>query len=576
MKEFVKMVLATITALIVLVMFVFFVMTGLVATQLAGGKTEVKDGTWLVMDIYGDIPSYNPPDDIMAAIFGRDYETLDRMLSNLDKAAIDDRIEGVLLKISASNSLGSASYEELRGKIRKAQDAGKKVYAYSDNLNRPTLFLASACDSIFVPLGMDMTLTGMGGTLMYWKGLLEKLDIHPNIHRIAEYKSAAEPVLRKDMSPEAREMYGWLLDDLWGAQTAAIAEGRGMSEAELTSLMERAMFTAPEAKEAGIVDDIRYWSDLLGSLKDDEEEKLPTITSGKYAEVSPASLGKKGKKKIAVVHAQGMIGGRTSRIDPMLGLVMGHESVSQDLRRVRKDDNIAAVVFRISSNGGESLASDLISHEVELLADEKPVVSSMVDVAASGGYMIAYRATKIVADPMTITGSIGSINGKMNVAGVYNKVGITFDRVSKGPNAFLWSEFSDFTPEQRKLVESNHWNGFNLWLEDVSEKRGIELPKLKKLAMGRVWTGRQAVDNGLIDSAGGLEDAITAAKELAGIPADEEVTIVNYPRKRSLFEMITSGDAPKVALRWCLYRFIHEDLAASMKMLMENPAVATP
>lgn len=575
MKEYVKMVLASLTAVILLFMFFVTVIGIGVGVELAG-KPELKDNSWLVLDIYGDIPAYNPPDDIMAEIFGGDCETLNRMLANLDKALADDRIKGVLIKVSAHNSLGPASYEELRGKVEQLREAGKKVYAYSDQLNRSSLFLASACDSIFVPLGTDIMLTGMGGTMMYVRGLLEKLDIHPNIHRIDEYKSAAEPVLRNDMSPETREMYGWLLEDLWDVQVGTIAEDRGMTLEEITGLMERALFTAPEALEAGLVDDIMYWSDLLDMLKDEDSDKLPVVSSNRYAGIDPGSLGLKGKKKIAVIHAQGSIGGRTNRVDPMLGLVMGHESLAAELKRAREDDDIAAVVFRISSGGGESLTGDLISHEVERLAQEKPVVASMIDVAASGGYMIAYRATKVVADPTTITGSIGSINGKMNVAGMYNKVGITFDRISKGPNSFLWSGFSDFTPEQRKLVEDNHWKGFYIWLEDVSEKRGIELKDLEKLSMGRVWTGRQAVANGLVDETGGLGRAIEMAKELAEIPADENVSIVDLPRKKGLLEMIAGGGAGRAALRWVLYRFIREDLAASIKLLTENTYVTIP
>lgn len=575
MKDFVKMVLAALTAVALLGMLAVLIIGAAVGLQMAD-KPDIKDGTWLVLDIYGEILPYNPPDDIMSEIFGRDYETLNRLLVNLDKAAVDDRIKGVLFKISANNSLGRASHEELRGKIETLQEAGKPVYAYSDHLTRGALYLASACDSIFIPVSTDVTFTGLGGTLMYVRGLLDKLDIHPNIHRIDEYKSAAEPVLRDDMSPEVREMYDWMLDDLWDVQVGTIAEDRGMTLDELTALMERALFTAPEAKEAGLVDEVAYWSDLLESLKEEDQEKPLTVSSSKYAEIEPQSLGLKGKKKIAVIHAQGSIGGRRNRIDPIIGLVMGHESLAADLRRAREDEDVVAVVFRISSGGGESLASDLISHEVERLAAEKPVVASMVDVAASGGYSIAYRATKILADPMTITGSIGSINGKFNVAGMYNKVGITFDRIWKGPNTFLWSEFSDFTDEQRQLVEDNHWKGFYIWLEDIAERRGIELKELEKLAMGRVWTGRQAVENGLVDEIGGLERAVDLAKELAEVPADEKVTIIDLPRKKGLLEMITGGGMDKAAIRWILYRFIREDLAASIKMLVENAYVTVP
>jgi len=564
MKDFIKMFFASLLSVVFIVFFIAAI-AGIQSTQ----KPKVADGSYLVIDIYGEILPYNPPDDIMTEIFGGDVETLQRILTNLEKASVDDRIKGVIIKVSSNNSLGGGSIEEIRKAIKKVRDSGKKVYAFSDNMNRGAVFLASACDSIFMPRTSEVTFVGYGGTLMYFRGLLEKLDIHPNIHRIAEYKSAAEPFLREDMSPETREMYTWMIDDLWDLQSQAISDDRSIPREELIDLMQFALFTAEQSKEAGFIDDIRYWDEVDSLLRDEDEDKLLTVSQSEYAEVERSSL-IKGKKTIAVVHAFGMIGGRSSKTDPMWGMVMGHESVGRDLRGVGKNEDIAAVVFRVESNGGEALASDLIGHEVEVLGRKKPVVASMIDVAASGGYAVAYRADRILANPMTITGSIGSINGKMNVAGMYEKVGITFDRISKGPNAFLWSEFKDFDAEQRARVEDNHWEGFNIWLEDIARARDMPIEELKELAMGRVWTGRQAVDNRLVDEAGGLERAIEIAKELADIPADEEVTIVHYPKKKGLLDMVLGGSASKSALRWVLYKFIREDLAESIQLLVNN------
>ena len=384
-------------------------------------------------------------------------------------------------------------------------------------------------------------------------------------------------VLREDMSPEAREMINWIYDDLWDVQLETLSEERGIPREKLVELMDYALFIAHEARDAGLIHAVRYWDQIEAALKDEDDDELRTVSQSTYAKIDPGSLGLKGKKKIAVVHAHGTIGGRESRVDPMLGIMMGHASLRRELNRVRNDDDISAVVFRVASPGGEALASDLISREVELLAQTKPVVVSMIDVAASGGYSIAYRATRIVADPTTITGSIGSISGKFNMVGFYNKLGITYDFAAKGPNGFLWNPYQNFTPEQRKRFEENHWQGFNLWLEDIAEKREIEVEALKKLAMGRVWTGRQALDNGLIDEIGGLARAIELAKELAEVPAEDGVTILHYPKKKGVMELLSGGGGgPQAALRWVLYRFIRHDLAQSLETLARVSTVPTP
>jgi protease-4 len=222
----------------------------------------------------------------------------------------------------------------------------------------------------------------------------------------------------------------------------------------------------------------------------------------------------------------------------------------------------------VESPGGEGLASDLIGHQVEVTAQELPVVVSMVDVAASGGYHVSYRATKIVADPLTVTGSIGSISGKFNVKELHSKLGITHDFVVKGPSALFWSDQRNFTDEEWDRFTEHHWETFNDWLRDVAEHRELSFEEAEMLAHGRVWTGRQALENGLVDEVGGLDRAIEVARELAEIPEDEKVTIVHYPERKGLLETILSGDLSfTTAVRWGIYRIIREDLAETWEML---------
>jgi protease-4 len=310
---------------------------------------------------------------------------------------------------------------------------------------------------------------------------------------------------------------------------------------------------------------VRYWDELELGLGHGDE--LETVTSDDYADVSRASVGLKGKKRIAVVHAYGMIGGRRSRIDPSLGVLMGHETVVHDLRAAADDDRVEAIIFRVDSRGGDALTSELISREVGRIATDKPVIVSMGDVAASGGYAVSYRATSIVADSLTITGSIGSIYGKINMVGLWNKLGVTFDWVTEGPNALLWSGVTDFDSEQWKRIEDHHDQSFQRWLDNISAARDMPMDQLLPLTEGRVWTGRQAWENGLVDEVGGYSRAVEVAKEAAGIAADEDVTFLHYPRRRGLYDLITSGDAPLTMARWTIHRWFKEDVAETARLL---------
>ena len=566
MRVFWKCFFATILAFVVMA----FVIVGFVASK-GDTKKKIEDHSYLVVDLYGDIGEYDAPAGIMGEVIGGKPETLQRILGNLEKAAVDKKIDGVVFKISSSNGAGLAMLEEMRGAIKKVRAAGKKVFAYTDSMDRNSFYLAAACDSIYAPPPAYISFMGMGSGSLHVSGMLDKLGIKPNLSQIKEYKSAAEMVTRSDMSPEARENMEWLINERWDMMTKTIEEDRGLSGETIVELMSFALFTAPEAKTAGLVDRVLYWDELEDVLKGKEKE-LRTVSQARYALVKPEKLGLKGARKIAVVHASGMIGGRKSKVDPMLGVMMGHESVIAELRRAKKDKDVAAIVFRVDSPGGESLASDLIGHEVEVISKEKPVVVSMVDVAASGGYYISYEASKLVADPMTITGSIGSISAKFNLKGLYDKIGITLDFVEKGPNALFYSDYRDFTPEQWKRFEENHWAGFDMWLKDVAEHRKMTYEQVTKLALGRVWTGRQAKTNGLVDEVGGLDKAIEVAKGLAKIPADEKVTVVHYPKRRGLLQVLFDGEGGgmSAAANWIVYRFIKDDVAETWRMLSES------
>ena len=571
MKTFLRSFLASLLAYSLMLVLVLIVLA-----LISPSKSSIKDNSYLIVDIYGGIPEYNPPSSTLESLFGGEYETLNRMLENLEKARVDDRIKGVIFKISASSQMGYAKLQELRNSVKAVRAAGKKVYAYSDYLDRKTYYLASACDSIFMPETSSLLFTGFAATSQHIRGTLDKLGIRPNIHRIKEYKGAAEMITRKNMSEPVRTNRQWMLEEYWDQFAEALKAERDLNETAITRLMSRGIFTAPEAVAAKLIDNTLYWDELKDRLKDEKDENLATVSESRYAEESPKKFGFKGKKKIAVIHAQGTIGGRQNRIDPLFGIMMGHESVGAQLKKARENKNVAAVVLRIDSPGGESLTSHLIAHDVELTAKSKPVVVSMVDVAASGGYTIAYKANKLVADPLTVTGSIGSIAGKFNMKGFYDKIGLTHDHVTRGPMSLIFSDDRDFTTAERERFEQNHWTQYNQWLKDVADHRGLSFAEAEKLALGRVWSGRQAAANSLVDTLGGLNTAIEQAKQLAGIPGDEKVTVIHLPKKKGLLSTLFGHDGVQTVVSGLIYRWVQSDLAETQHLMDQSWEIMAP
>jgi protease-4 len=544
---------------------------------------KIDKGSWLALDLYGEVNEYDTPGGPLGAVMGGDALTLQDLLDNLGKAALDDRIAGVVFRISSSNNLGLAKVQELRRAVDKVQEAGKPVYAWADALDARSLWLAAGCDQVMMPAGGYMTFKGMHSQRMYVRAMLDKLGVVPHLHKIKDYKAAAEMIMNTGMSDAARANMQWIMDDVWEVVMADLARERGLTEEQILAAMAFAEFAPDEALEAGLIDEVVYMQELEDRLKNDGDDRLVTVNHGDYAKVSWEDAGLKTGETVAVVHAQGNIGGRENRIDPLMGVMMGHESIIRELQRCRYDDDVKAVVFRIDSGGGESLASDLMAHEVARLAEVKPVVVSMVDVAASGGYYIAYKGTKLMADPLTITGSIGSINGMFNMKGLYDRIGINKDGLAKGPMAELGTDMRDPTPEEWARHTEAHWTSFNAWLADVAQKRGLEFAKAETLAHGRTWTGRQAVENGLIDAVGNLDDAVALAVELAELDAAKAPKLVHLPQEPSLLASLMgkgggAADQPvAAALRSAVARALRLQVAETGAFLQNGAAnVVTP
>jgi len=555
MKSFFKIVLATFVAICL-----FIVLILIIISLATSDEPQIKRDSFLVIDYEDELYEYAPAGGIEAKILGAEPETLNRILINLKKAAVDKKIKGVIFRIHGAGG-GYGMLEEIRQAIKAFQVTEKKVYAFATTMSRKALFLASACDSIFMPPTGYFTFTGFNSERFYIKNMLEKIGLKVNLHKIKDYKSAAEMIQEEEMTSYTREMTQWMLDQIWDIYMEAVTTDRELTTQDVETAMRQAIFSVEEAREAKLIDEILYWDQLEARLKLPDDKKLRLVSQSDYAKIDPAALDLGGKQKIAVIHAQGIIGGRQSGANPVLGVMMGYQSVMNDLRRAQFDDDIAAVIFRVNSNGGDHLTSDLICRQVGVVAQEKPLVVSMVDVAASGGYTISYHANKLVANASTVTGSIGSITATFNAKELYHKLGITKDFITKGPDTFLNTDYRDLTNREWRIWSDNHQDSYQQWLADIAQRRQLTIRELEKLADGRVWTGRQAKANGLIDEIGGLERAIAIAKELAQIPAEEKVTLVHYPEAKSLAEMIlSSGETSQELIDWVLFDYIQNEI----------------
>ena len=559
---------AAVLALIV----VFGIVIGLVANKL-DDKTKIQDHSWLHLDLYGSLPEYDPPSGLAGAITGGETQTLQSVLTNLAMAANDERIDGVVLQLSGSNDAGRGKLEEIRRGVARVRATGKPVLAYADYIDLNVLYTAAACDSFFCPPSAYITIVGLDSSHPHLKKALEKLGIEPYVSAIKDYKSAAQIVTRDDLTPEAIANREWMLDEFMDLYLEGLTSGRGIDASGLEAIMTRAEFLSSEALSFGLVDGVMYWDELSARFMQEKDDTPRVVSGSRYAEEDPDDFDLGGKKKIAVIHAQGTIGGRTNGVNPLLGLMMGHETINGELKRALEDEDVAAIVLRIDSGGGESLASDLMGHMVEMVGREKPVVISMVDVAASGGYSMAYRANWIVANNMTVTGSIGSISAKFDLSELHDKLGINFSHVTKGPNARLMGEDRGFTDEEFKNFEARHNASFHVWVEGIAEYRNMTVEKVESLGQGRVWTGRQAVANGLTDEVGGFWEAVEAARRLAEIPADTQTGLWHLPEKQDLVATLLKGDSASLAQagRWLLYRSVREDLH-QVRQSMESGA----
>jgi len=491
---------------------------------------------------------------------------LHRIIERLDKAATDPRVKGVVLTIE-SPAIGRGRAEELRAAIGRIRKAGKPVAAHLIGGDPVHYMVAAACDTVAMPPAATLEITGVRTEVTFYKAMLDHLGVDAEILQVGEFKGAGEPLTRTSMSPQLRAQYEQFVGDLYEQLVEGIAADRKLQTDQVRSLIDTGVFTPEAAVEAKLIDAVAYEdeviSGLAGRLKIDEpkiardyaEQKLDNDFSGigglvKLVELlsgqkQAAAAGK--DKQIAIIYLTGEIKEGKGKDELLGGGSAGSESVIKAIRDAAKDDKVAAIVLRIDSPGGSALASDLIWREAE--RTNKPVVASLSDTAASGGYYVAVAADKIVAAPGSLTGSIGVVGGKIAVGKALEKYGVHTDVVAKGRNAGWLSMQTPFTDHEREVFLATMKDVYRLFTSKVASGRKMDMEKLAMLAEGRVFTGRMAKDLGLVDRLGTLEDAVDEAKKLAGIGEDEAIERVLLPEPRGLFDDLfgMAGEAAPVA-----------------------------
>jgi len=538
--RFLGNVLAVIVGLLIFSVMSFFILAGILAViSSSEDKIDIKENTVLVLNLEGRIlverSSEDDPDFSSFSLFGG-IPTIG--LTNLKRAVQtakdNENIKGIFLK-AGTFTAGQAGMKEFRDELQKFKDSGKFIVSYGEYYTEGGYYLSSVANEVYINPSGSMEFNGFAAEVMFFKGLFEKIEVEPQIFRVGDFKSAVEPFMLDKMSDESRLQTESLLGDLNKTLLEEVGESRGISFEKINEINSKMLVRkTKDALEFKIVDGLWYEDQVINLLKEKlglkEEDKINTVNISRINK-SAKTKNRLSKNRIAVIIAEGEIMG--GKLDGTIG----SEKFSEEIKKARKNKDIKAIVLRVNSPGGSALASEVIWREMEEAKKEKPIIASMGEVAASGGYYIVAGADTIVAQPNTITGSIGIFGLWFNAQGLLNnKLGITTDVVKTG-------EYSDFLSPTRKITEMEKSvfqgqveEGYDIFLTRVAEGRNKSKEDIMKVASGRVWTGNQALENGLVDILGSLEDAIVIAAEKASVSDDYRV--VYYPQEKPWFERI--------------------------------------
>ena len=540
MLQFFKYTLATIVGL-----FLFFILMTLILLGIAASATSEKEVTVrknsileLKLDREIDERGDNDPFEGMLGSLGTSKYGLDEIKASIRHAKTDDNIKGIYLSTEILTA-GMATVEEIRNELLDFKKSGKFIVSYNDICSEKAYYLTSVANRQFLNPQGALEINGLSSEIMFFKGTLEKLDIQPEIFKVGEFKSAVEPFLLEKMSAPNRLQVTSFLNSLNNHYLQNVSKARSKTFAEMKKISDSMLIHYPEdALKYGMITNVGYYDQAVDFMKQriglKKDDKLYVVELKNYRKLAKDE-DKYSKNRIAVIYATGEIVNGQGGDDNI-----GGTKFAEEIRKARRDKNIKAIVLRINSPGGSAMASDVMWREIMLAKKEKPVIASMSDVAASGGYYMAMACDTIVAHPNTITGSIGVFGLLANLEGFLdNKLGITVDRVKTGRFSDMPSITRQLTPVERQIVQRGVERIYEDFTTKAAQGRKMPVSQLRSLAGGRVWSGIEAKERGLVDILGGLDQAIAIAAKRAGI--EKEYTLKKTPYKKSFFESIMSN-----------------------------------
>ncbi len=504
-----------------------------------GREPAVPSNGTLVQRVGGNLAEVAPA-DVVGYLRGVRTPTVRSIVDNLRKAKVDPRIRAVLLKPTEFESPFWGKVQEIRDAVLDFKKSGKPIYAYLEYGGDRDYYLATAADRVYLQPSTPLDLVGVATYELFLRGTLDKIGAYPDLHHIGDYKTAVNTFTEKGFTAAHKRMDESLNRDLYDQIVRGIADGRKKNEADLRQLIDEGPFLPEDALRNGLIDDVAYEDQVDDKLRAGQPRER--IDSDDYARLSLSSVGLNKGPRVAVIYVVGAITSGRSGFDPINGAAVGSDTLVEYIRRARRDSATRAIVLRIDSPGGSASASDAIWRELQIAKTERadrPLVVSMSDLAASGGYYIAMPAQVIVAQPSTLTGSIGIFGGKVVTGGIYEKLGARIEATSIGKNAEIDSPAKPYSQAELKKLNEELQAFYDAFVEKAADSRHSTPEQIDMVAQGRVWTGQQAKQNHLVDELGGLDRAIAIAKQRAKIPAESDVEIVVYPPRKSFYELLS-------------------------------------